>query len=221
MPSTTTLIIILLLVFVLLFGRRILAVLLVRFVGRKALKALGDNALARQPASIVLSKVSAPAWGDPATIESLAAPLRASGFDDAGVFTVDKMPGVKVQILVNSAQGVAAHIYEHPKAGRWLELVTRYPDGSLATLSTLPPTGLDRPSWMTTIHSEKASSQELVQRLLRERPAKSPKPVTTGSAAREFELGYMAHMLWMKNKGLAVHEVAAVVKKWAEKKAGA
>lgn len=218
MSPILTSVLVLVAVFLVLFGRRIVALLLLRSAARTALSDIGQQALMKQPDTITLSRLSDPGWKDAAAIDALAQPLLTAGFSDLGVYSIDKMPGVKVRMLFQDDTAVAAHLCEHPKAGVWPELVTRYDGGSSHSISALPATGIELPPWVKIIRLPGTPTGELYQRLLRERSSVAIKRITRGDVVREFEEGYLRQMIWMKNKGISPEEVAAVVKKWAEKK---
>jgi len=199
-----------------LFGKRLLAFFLLSGAGRGALKDIGKQAVAAQPNNITLSPISNPVWQD-AGVQAIISSLRSAGFADAGVYSVDKMPGVKVAIVVKPEDCVAGHVYEHPKAGIWIELVTRYQDGTSTTLTTLPSTGQKQPAWLTTMRSAKAPAADLVQQLMRDRRPGAMKPVSAQQAPREFEEGFAKYMSWRKATPITAEEVAPTVKKWAGK----
>jgi hypothetical protein len=202
-----------------LFGKRLLASFLLSGAGRAALKDIGKQAVDAQPDGIKLSRISTPAWQD-ADVQQIISALRATGFADAGVYSVDMMPGVKVAILVKPEDCVAAHVFEHPKAGTWIELVTRYQDGTSTTLTTLPSTGQKQPAWLTTMRTAKAPAGDLVRQLIRDRRPGAMKPVSAEQAPREFEEGFAKYMSWRKNTPMTAEEVAPTVRAWAKKPAG-
>jgi hypothetical protein len=201
-----------------LFGKRLLALFLLSGAGRGALKDIGKKAVEAQPDSITLTRVATPAWQD-ASVPQILTSLRTAGFKDAGVYSVDKMPGVKVAILAKPEDCVAAHVYEHPKTGTWIELVTRYQDGTSTTLTTLPSTGQNQPAWLTTIRAGKAPAGELVRQFIQERRWRSGvmKPVSAEQAPREFEEGFAKYMSWRKATPMTADEVAPTVRNWAQK----
>src|SRR5581483_1083204 len=121
---------VLLLVFWKLFGKRFVSMFMVQSAAKGALNDIGKKAIDAQPDFVNLSRDEFPTFTNSAGIDELKKPLLASGFEYVGAFTVDKMPGVKVVMLVKPSDYVTAHIYEHPKAGIWIELATRYQDGS-------------------------------------------------------------------------------------------
>lgn len=200
-----------------LLGKRLLALFLLSGAGRGALKDIGKQAVAAQPDNITLSRISTQAWQD-ASVQPIISSLRSAGFADAGVYSVDKMPGVKVAILAKPEDCVAAHVYEHPKAGIWIELVTRYQDGTSTTLTTLPSTGQNQPAWLTMMRNAKAPAADLVQQLIRDRRLGAMKPVSVQQAPREFEEGFAKYMSWRKATPMTADEVAPTVKKWAAKR---
>lgn len=216
---TYILVLIALLVVWKLLGRRILGLLLTRSVAKGALKAIGSDALAKQPDVIRLTRDAFPQWRNRAAIEEWTKPLLAGGFVDAGVFTVDKMPGVKVSILTKPEDCVMASVYEHPRADTWVELVTHYDNGDSATLTTMKNLGIARPPWISSIFAEKAPAMDLVRRLMNERRKGTMIPISAERAPRQFEEGYAKYMLWKKNTGLSAEEVATQVKRWADGKA--
>jgi hypothetical protein len=192
--------------------------MLVRQAGRQALSEVGRRALARVPEQIALLRVNSPAWKNVAAVEEQTAPLLRAGFTDLGAYAVDKMPGVLIRMLFQPQTYVAAHIYDHPRVGSWVEFATRYTDGSSHTLTTLPPTGLDHPAWVRMIRADKSiPTDQLYQQFLREREWHNVKPVGPGEVIHEFEDGYLRLMIWRQNTGITPEEVAQVALKWARK----
>jgi hypothetical protein len=196
--------------------------MLVRQAGRQALSEVARRALARVPEQITLSRVDSPAWKNGAAVEQQAAPLLRAGFTDLGAYTVDKMPGVSIRMLFQPEKYVAAHIYDHPRVGSWIEFATRYTDGSSHTLTTLPPTGLDSPAWVRMIRADKnVPTDQLYQQFLREREWHNIKQVAPADVIHEFEDGYLRLMIWRQNTGISPEEVAQVALKWARNKSQA
>jgi hypothetical protein len=220
MPSNfnTILLLVVLLVVWKLFGKKILAFALTRNIARGALRQIGNSAVQKQPDWITLERVSEPGWRNPAAANDLIQPLLANGFDDAGAYTVDKMPGVKLAILVKPDDYLTAHVYEHPKAGTWIELVSRYQDGKTDSLTTLPPTGIQPPPWVKTMRAARAPVADLVRQLVFGRHTGDLKRVEAERAVREFEENYAKNIVWQKNNGLTPEEVATVVRTWADQR---
>jgi len=191
--------------------------LLVRKAAREALSAVGRRALARVPEQITLARLDSPQGRNQAAVEQQAAPLLRAGFTDLGTYGVDKMSDVFIRMLFHPQTYVAAHIYDHPRVGSWIEFASRYTDGSSHTLTTLPPTGLDHPAWVRTIRAEKSTStDQLYQQFLTQREWHNIKPVAAGEAVHEFEDGYLRLMIWRQNTGITPEEVAKVALKWTK-----
>jgi len=198
------------------FGKRLLAMFLLSGAGRETLKDIGKKAVDAQPDRITLSRIVSPAWKD-ASVGQMISSLRTAGFKDAGVYSVDKMPGVVVAILAKPEDCVAAHVYEHAKAGVWIELVTRYQDGTSTTLTTLPSTGQNQPAWLTTTCAAKAPAGELVRQFLRDRRPGAMKLVSVEQAPRDFEETYVKYMSWRKATPMTADEVSPTVRNWVQK----
>ena len=201
-----------------LFGKRIVALLLVRSAAQGALNDVGKKAIDAQPDFVNLARNEFPQFTNPGGIDELKNPLLASGFDYVGTFNVDKMAGVKIAMLAKPDDYVTAYIYEHPKAGIWIELVTRYQDGTCQTVSTLPSTGIQPPPWVKTVRAAKAPAMDLVRQLTFVRRSGDMKKIAADNAVREFEEGYAKSIVWQKNNGLTPEEVATVVRDWAANK---
>jgi hypothetical protein len=193
--------------------------LLVRQIGRIFAGAVGKHALEKVPDQITISRVATPQWKDAIAIQNQAAPLVRSGFNDLGTYSVDKMPGVLMRILFQPQSYVSAQLFEHPKAGNWIELATRYSDGSSDFLTTLPDQGITPPPFVRTVRADRStSSDSLYQQHLRQRKPTEIKPVNPNDVVHEFEEAYLRYMVWKNNKGMRPEEVAAVVQKWAKAK---
>src|SRR5512144_634537 len=135
--------------------KRVLTYLLIRRTGRRAMEEVGKRAVSKLPEFVRLSPLESPAWTNEELVQQQADPLLRCGFQEVGVYSVDKMPGVLIRILCEPQAGVAAHIYDHPRAGSWIEMVTRYNDGSTHAVTTLPPTGMRHPEWFRKIQADK------------------------------------------------------------------
>ncbi len=171
---------------------------------------VGGRALARQPDTIRLVPATPGVWKDPNHHEAEAAELRAEMFRDAGTYTVAEMPGVALRLLAHEGDSILAIIYEAPRAGSWVELVSRYADGSSASCSSLPPTGLDPRPGSLRLNLPGSAPSALLARLKAERPAGTLEPVRGAGAARDFERAFAADMAWRKRRGISGREVATV-----------
>ena len=96
---------------------------------------LGDRAFRQVPDKLTL-KPRTGAWKDTILMRTLSSPLAARGFVDVGSFTAPELPGVSIRLLLQQEDNVLASIYEHAKAGHWIEIATFFMDGTSITYST-------------------------------------------------------------------------------------
>jgi hypothetical protein len=200
------------------FIKRVLPMLIVRQVGRFALKKVGESAMAKVPEQIQFTCVPAPQWKDEAAMQRQATPLVRAGFSDLGTYSVDKM-GALIRILFQSQTHVSAQICEHPRSGGWTEFATRYIDGGSDYLTTLPDQGVAPPPFVRTSRADKSTpTDRLYQQHLAQRKSGGIKPVAASEVVPEMEDAYLRYMVWKNNKGLTPEEVAHVTVKWAKAK---
>jgi len=178
---------------------------------RTGLKAVGREAVEKQPDSIHLSRRSSYVWQNPSEMQDLARPLLARGFSDIGDFAIAEMPDIALRFLMNSADSVYACIYEHPKLGRWLDLVSRYSDGSTCTFTNTRARGLEHRPQDKVVHAFGSSADELCTRIMRERPKRNFASVDAEGVVRLFEAAYREQIEWRKKKGISATEVASVL----------
>jgi hypothetical protein len=165
-------------------------------------------ALEKQPDQIHLTPEPNHSWANDGEVKRLATPLVERGFQEAGVYSVDEMDGVIVRLMVQPEQNVAACIYEHPQVGHWLDVVCRYQDGRGITYTNSRPTGMDPRPGNETVRAQGAGSDELYDRLIRERPTGDLVPYTVANVADRFMSAYAEEMAWRKNRGVSACEVA-------------
>ena len=178
-------------------------------------EAIGRRALEKQPDQIHLTNASSSAWRKPDLAVGLTRSLIEMGFEDAGAYTVPEMPGLVLRLMVQTRECHMGIVYEHPKAGTWIELVTRYADGTSASFSSMRPTGLRPLPGHRIVNAAGASPETLHARSLEERPKGVLKPVTRFYVQRMFEEGYAESIAERKRIGVSVSEVAEVARRKA------
>jgi hypothetical protein len=171
---------------------------------------IGARALAKQPATIHLVEASAQAWRDPAAAERLREPLLHAGYEPAGTFRVNELPDVVLCLMVHLRERASAMIYEHPKAGTWLELACRHQDGTGFAVTSGADTGIAPRPGFPVVHLPGTGAAELQARLLVLRPAKERVPVDSSEAAGRFERAYSESMAWRREHGISRGEVARI-----------
>lgn len=191
--------------------RRLLKVGFVQLALRGFLKDVGRQALAEQPDLIRLAPRPGHHWKNVAAMTRLADPLIARGFTDLGPYSVDTMPQVMIRFLVNPAVSIYACVYEHDKAGVWVDLVSRYEDGSRATFTTAPATGMDQRPEDTAVRVPGASADALYGRMLVERPQRPLVRLEGVEVIALFEASYAEEIGWRKGRGISAREVGNVI----------
>ena len=141
--------------------------------------------------------VSAPdhAWSNRSAVETYVRPLQALGFTDVGCFTVDVLR-VATQFLLKKPDEVYAVVYEHPKAGVWLNLVILYENGASMTLTTTADRGLEKRPGHPTLHAPGASAEKLytITKELLNEPQR--KVLTSTSIVTKFERAWAEGVQW-------------------------
>jgi hypothetical protein len=192
----------------------LIVLIAVTIASRLILKQVGRKALARIPTTAKLIPTENPNWQNRALIDNQTSPLKFRGFEDVGSFQVASMPGVLLKILFHQATSVAAHVYEHPKAGTWTEIATRYTDGRSITISDLPNTGVTAPPWVKTSRVVRGTAtDQMFAQHTNERDKNGIKTLAPADTVREFEDVYARYMQWKQETGISAEEVARVAKK--------
>jgi hypothetical protein len=95
-----------------------------------------------------------------------------------------------------------AVVYEHDAAGVWIDIVTRYADGTSITYSTARKGGeLDQRPGHSCTRDPEASPSVLYQRFLAERPQRPMAAVTAEDFVQRFEQAYADSMDWRNARG--------------------
>ena len=175
------------------------------FLGKKGLEDVGRKALAAQPDRITL--VNGPGPSKPEAVSAVSI-LERRGFERAGSFLVPEMKGVNLHLLTKPEESVVAVVYEHPQAGVWADVATRYMDGgSFTVTSAKAGAGLDQQPGHITVRAPGQPPAMLAVRLMKDRPAGHMRQITAAELPRVFEQAYADSMAWRKNKGLSAEEV--------------
>ena len=84
-------------------------------------------------------------WDDPEAVEALAGPLREADFVEAGKYQSMMNTFVKMWAFAHVDRRIYAVVYEAQPIGAWMDLVTRYTDGTSLTYSTAKSPGMAWP----------------------------------------------------------------------------
>lgn len=195
--------------------RKLLAFLIVRGLSGVVGRAIGSAALSKQPDAIHLQAANEGAWADADAARHMAEPFHDLGFESAGVYRIPELPGVIAELFANSGDRLYGVVYEHPHAGHWYDVVSRFEDGTSATYTTAQPTGLDPRPGHPVVNLPGARAQALVARARSEAHGKRPKPATRGNVVTDFETAYAESIAWRKGRGISAQEVGRVAQRKA------
>jgi hypothetical protein len=178
---------------------------------QELLQAAGRQAAAQQPDEIHLTAAPSHAWSNASAVDSYATNVRGLGFVEAGSYTIDALP-VAVRFLLKEAERMYATIYEHPKAGVWMNFVILYENGTSSTLTTTPNRGLEQRPGHPIVHSPGASPEQLYALAARHgRRIEERKPLSQASIVAEFERSWKDGVAWRKSRGFTTVEVASIL----------
>lgn len=177
---------------------------------RELLEAAARRAVEKQPDEIHLVAAPQHTWSNPAAIEAHASALGALGFADAGMYTIEPL-AVALRFFLKSSDRMYATIYEHPKAGIWLNFVVLYEDGSNITFTTTQDRGIEQRPGRPIVHVPGAAAGQLYPIAVTKAPPNGRKPLTAESIVTEFEQVWAESVRWRKNRGISMTEVASVM----------
>ena len=187
------------------FPRLLIAALFGRQIARAA--------LARQPDTIHLERSDPAGLRRAERVGALASEYQRNGFADAGLYLIPEMSGVRVQLFANEQEYMYGAIYDHPVAGVWFDVVSRYADGSAWSYSTARPSGLAQRPNMRVTNMPGTELAVLLARARAGRPGIGMRPATVTGAVPDFEKAYADYMAWLKQRGISTGEVVEVARR--------
>jgi hypothetical protein len=161
---------------------------------------LDAAALSVFPGSIHLARCSRTAFSHHRLVRTAAAALRSDGFDDAGSYALLEFPGVHVVLAANTRESMYAVVVDHPRAGVWIDVVSRYLDGTRWMHTTLTGRGLEARPETTVTRLPGATIAELLARARGDRPRDGLRKVNRVEVAPHFEQGYADWIAWRKRQ---------------------
>src|SRR5438876_3864564 len=165
-------------------------------LGDKGRARVGQQALARQP-----DRISLAARPDPpgAEAQRILGGLTREGFSPAGSFAVAEMGGLPIHFMVKPAESAVAAVYEHPKAGVWCDLFTRYQDGTSFTFATSRMGGgLEQRPGHPCVRASGLEPAAAYGRFVRERPMHAANSYNASEVPAVFADAYAEAMAWRK-----------------------
>lgn len=151
---------------------------------------LGAAAVSRLPDRVHLSRTEFNELQFLDRVRAAREGLAAEGFADAGAYRIDELPGIGVVLMANPAQRMTAAIYDHERAGVWVEVVSRFEDGRRWTHTTLAGNGPGARPGNMLVALPGVSLAELLARARADRPAEGQVEIGRHEVATEFEEDY-------------------------------
>jgi hypothetical protein len=184
--------------------------LLVRFVlskFAKGLLGLLGRGGSTSPRRITLQKQEQAEWKNAAAVEQSIAAFNQLGFAEAGLFSIDELPSVKLQAFCHAKEGVYGVVYEAEQLGVWSDLVCHVQESArwlrlTYTNNSSPHCGLlDSPPDRKLVKVPGASVPALVEQMLAELPAGQRWAVSAGEFAQTFQRAWAEEIDWRNARG--------------------
>jgi hypothetical protein len=139
-------------------------------------------------------------WVNVAAIDAHATGFASLGFTDAATYTVDSLP-VAIRFFLKDSDRMYATIYEHPKAGVWINIVILFEDGTSITFTNTQDRGLEKRLGHPIVYSAGASAAQLHAIALARCPSGERKPLSPSLIVSEFEKVWADGVRWRKERG--------------------
>lgn len=129
-------------------------------------------------------------------------PLLERGFVDAGSFHIDADPPYRIGLhaFVHQQLGIRGAVFHHPQAGYWLEVFSKFTDGTTLTFSTAADPMMNTPDYKLQKFFPDAKPLELLDQFLAAR-TKQPEPVSADRFAQDLYDSYAREMDWRIERG--------------------
>jgi len=174
-------------------------------VFRDVAKRAGD----RVPNEIHLDPSTMILWKDEDKWRQAYNALEEHGFRHAGNYRVVEI-GVDVQFLVHDRECLLACIYNHPVVGVFMDIVTRYQDGSCVTFANREASGLDQHPCLQNRFLGDISPEELIEHTIAERPQKPMREIHDQDLAPDFCRVWKEYKQWRNKRGTSAEEVERI-----------
>ncbi len=169
---------------------------------RQAIQNLGDLRYTHTPARLHLRRQEQVEWKDAAAVSALVEALRGEGFQDAGLYIPDEMDYLRIHALAHPAHYAYGVVYEHDKAGVWIDLWSKYENGDGITYTTAPQgQEIESPPGQSKVYEIGGDPVVLFRRLLAERPAGVLLPTPAEGFVEIFQRAYAESTDWRNARG--------------------
>lgn len=155
-------------------------------------------AIHSQPTVVHLRRERGLAWQDRDTVAERVAAFKGLGFRPLGNYRIEELPDVQLVGLGHPEEGFGAVIYENSENGLiWNDLVARYNNGDLLTVSDAPAGDeLTSPPFAEKIYEPGAPPTKLYALLCESLGAASRIPFHPDNFKRLFEEAWEREQVW-------------------------
>jgi hypothetical protein len=174
-------------------------------VFRDVAKRAGD----RVPNEIHLIPATMVMWKDEDKWREAYNALESHGFRHVGNYRVEEI-SVDVQFLVSDKNCALACIYNHPSAGVFMDIVTRYEDGSSVTFANREASGLDQHPQLQNRFLGDISPNDLVEKAFAERPGIPMRSIREEEIVPDFCRVWKEYKEWRNKRGTTAEEVERI-----------
>jgi len=175
----------------------------------KVFRDVAKRAEDRVPNEIHLEPATMILWKDEDKWRQAYNALEEHGFRHAGNYRVVEI-GVDVQFLVHDHECLLACIYNHPVVGVFMDLVTRYQDGSCVTFANREASGIDQHPCLQNRFLGNVAPTELIDRALTERPEQPMREIHDKDLAPDFCRVWKEYKEWRNPRGTTAEEVERI-----------
>lgn len=136
--------------------------------------------------------------------------LRALGFVKIGAYLAKDLGDTQMGVLAHPKEGCSAVIYQQPGLGSWFDLIVRYDDGSLLTVTNSKRNEKELPSLVNRRVTSKGTTvgelYEVLHHELEQTKFKRVDALTADTFQEVFEEAYGIEMAWQKVKRVSALE---------------
>jgi hypothetical protein len=175
----------------------------------KVFRDVAKRAGERVPNEIHLEPATMILWKDEDKWRQAYNALEERGFRHAGNYRVVEI-GVDVQFLVHDRECLLACIYNHPVVGVFMDIVTRYEDGSCVTFANREASGLDQHPCLQNRFLGVIPPAELIERTLAERSQQPMREIHDADLAPDFCRVWKEYKEWRNKRGTTAEEVERI-----------
>lgn len=169
----------------------------------------------RIPNEVHLTPATMILWKDEDRWRDAYNALEQSGFRHAGNYRVQEI-GVDVQFVINDRDCALACIYNHPIAGVFMDIVTRYEDGTCITFANRCASGLDQHPQLQNRFLGDIPPGELIERAIADRPLKPMREIHEQDLVPDFCRVWKEYKEWRNKRGTTAEEVERIFERLSD-----